>query len=459
MASPFLVCMEYKAVKKQIKKDLYFQVASEWPNALTGVENIEVGLSGGLDSIVLLHILWRMQVEKNFCLSAVHVHHGLCDQADDWSEFCAKLCAKLNIPLRVAKVCVETHGLGLEAGARDARYKVYSESTAGVLALAHHADDQVETFYLATLRGGGTRALAAMPRLRPLNSRVTLWRPLLSISRALLAGYRDDWQLSFVDDPSNEDIGLLRNWIRHVGLPVWQQRVPNLNQHVRASVSILQDECAILEEIAQEDWQSVHQQGWFCCEKWGVLSGPRRRQLLVLLAKKHCLGTPSIQSVLDFEKILLASKNKQVEWSLPLGKVYAAHKRLFIMQTGWELGLTWIAQPLNNSGSLYNELVKKGFTLRQHPFGIREDVLQEIGLIRAVHADDQVLLTVGHKSVRKILQERRIPVFVRKYWPVIVDSENQCIAIANIWVSRHHGCLNGFLPVFEKFNSYSVEPK
>lgn len=435
------------------------QVSSTWPQALTDVKSIEVGLSGGLDSVVLLHILWRLQQQKQFRLSAVHVHHGLNPQADAWAEFCASLCACLNIGFRLEQVRFSTARLGLEAAARQARYEIYAKSSAPVLALGHHADDQVETFYLATLRGGGTRALASMPIMRPLNESIVLWRPLLTISRQQIQQYAQNWELNYVDDCSNADTALLRNWLRLSGLPPWRQQLPQLNQHICSSIAVLQDECAILDEVRALDWQHIYQNGRFNTAQWRALSSPRRRQLLAWLAIKQDLGSPSAHSIRDFERMLVAAASEQIEWTLPFGKVYANQQWLFAVRNGWEKKLKWGSVPQFGFNNLYDNLVNTGFTLCRHAFGICEDVLAKKGAVRIVQTDDALLLTVGHKKVRKILQERRIPSFVRKYWPVVVDSQNQCIAIANIWVSRHYGCLNGFLPVFDEFNAYIMEPK
>ena len=137
--------------------------AQALPDGLRHARHIEAALSGGLDSVVLLHLLSRLAGRLNIKLTAVHVHHGLQDEADDWLEFCRDYCARLAVPLRWQKVDVVSDGLGIEAAARQARYRVFGETEADVLAAAHHADDQVETFMLAALRGGGLRALSAMP--------------------------------------------------------------------------------------------------------------------------------------------------------------------------------------------------------------------------------------------------------------------------------------------------------
>lgn len=115
----------------------------------------EVGLSGGLDSVVLLHLLHRMREFRHFDLRAVHVHHGLSANADNWAKFCQDYCWGLNVALRVYRVNVEKQGKGLEAAARAARYQAFSDGLKKIIVLAHHRNDQIETFMLSAVRGGG----------------------------------------------------------------------------------------------------------------------------------------------------------------------------------------------------------------------------------------------------------------------------------------------------------------
>ena len=134
-----------------------------WSEQRSGHFHLEVALSGGVDSVVLLHVLLQLQDRLNCDISAVHVNHQLQAPADGWVVFCQKLCEQWQVPLRVVVVDVEnTQQLGVEAAARKARYRVFADSTADAVVLAHHGDDQVETAMLALHRGGGLRAMAAM---------------------------------------------------------------------------------------------------------------------------------------------------------------------------------------------------------------------------------------------------------------------------------------------------------
>src|ERR1041384_1613474 len=142
-----------------------------------GQKRIAVGLSGGIDSVVLLHLL-----KHHPGISAIHVHHGLSPNADAWAAFCRSLCRRLGIPLSVVKVKVRKGGKGLEAAAREARYAAFEKSKADVIALAHNLDDQAETVLMNLLRGAGTRGASGMAERSRLGKQ-TLLRPLLGVSR------------------------------------------------------------------------------------------------------------------------------------------------------------------------------------------------------------------------------------------------------------------------------------
>lgn len=123
-----------------------FSSRSEWK------KKTAVALSGGLDSVVLLHLLVRAGKRAGFVPEALHIHHGLSPRADDWADFCQNYCDMLGVGLETVKVCVEKNGLGIEAAARQKRYAAFAEKGFDILALAHHRDDQIETFMLAVAR-------------------------------------------------------------------------------------------------------------------------------------------------------------------------------------------------------------------------------------------------------------------------------------------------------------------
>ena len=122
---------------------------------------VAVGLSGGVDSVVLLHALSR-----HLPVRAVHVHHGLSGNANEWARFCRAFCKRLGVPLTVRRVRVRKNGKGLEAAAREARYAQFERLPVDAVALAHQLDDHAETVLMNLLRGAGARGASGIPALR-----------------------------------------------------------------------------------------------------------------------------------------------------------------------------------------------------------------------------------------------------------------------------------------------------
>lgn len=188
-------------------------------------KRLAVGLSGGIDSVVLLHVLHSAQPQFGYRLSAAHVNHGLSPNASGWEKFCVALCRELEVPLVLKKVRVTREKSGLEAAARDARREALSRVPADAIALAHHLDDQAETVLLNLLRGAGIEGASGMGARTRLGSKFLL-RPLLDVSRTDISAYAAERRLGWVEDESNADTALTRNFLRHRVGPLLDSRFP-----------------------------------------------------------------------------------------------------------------------------------------------------------------------------------------------------------------------------------------
>jgi len=213
-----------------------------------------VALSGGMDSVVLLHALHAIAAPYGCQLTAMHVNHGLSPHARQWESACRALCARLGVPFAARRVKVAKRGRGLEAAAREARYAALGASKAARVALAHHLDDQAETVLLNLLRGAGLAGAAAMPRLGALPLPADLrddapqaWRPLLDVPRMALADYARRHGLQWVEDESNADASLTRNWLRARIAPALDTRFPRWREALARSASHFAEARSVLE--------------------------------------------------------------------------------------------------------------------------------------------------------------------------------------------------------------------
>lgn len=203
-----------------------------------------VAYSGGLDSSVLLH---RLVAGKPSCIRALHVHHGLHADADAWAAHCQRTCDALGVELSIERVAVADCGLGREGAARAARHAAFARALRDdeVLALAHHRDDQAETFLLRALRGSGVDGLAAMRSWRA-HANGWLWRPLLDTSRDELHAYASEHGLSWIEDPSNDDTTLDRNFLRTRLLPLLRTRWPQADAAFARSAALSAESADLL---------------------------------------------------------------------------------------------------------------------------------------------------------------------------------------------------------------------
>jgi tRNA(Ile)-lysidine synthase len=184
-----------------------------------------VGLSGGVDSVVLLHVLRTLAPEFGYRLSALHVNHGLSRSALDWQRRCAALCRRWHVPFRARRVRVAKSGEGIEAAARRARRKAFATARVDAIALGHQLDDQAETVLLNLLRGAGVKGAAAMPAAGRLGAKRVL-RPLLGVRREDIVAYARAQRLSWIEDEMNADEALARGFLRVRLGPLLESKFP-----------------------------------------------------------------------------------------------------------------------------------------------------------------------------------------------------------------------------------------
>jgi tRNA(Ile)-lysidine synthase len=297
-------------------------------------DRLAAALSGGIDSVVLLHLLVPLSAAMGFRLSAIHVDHGISGNAGKWSAFCRDLCHGLGILLETAQLKIGREpGASLEAAARDGRYQVFASLQADYVVLAHNQDDQAETLLLQLLRGAGVKGLAAMPVIRDLapdegqreellvpeaerefpdtvfsrNPPKTL-RPLLHVSRREIEGYARENGLRWIVDESNEDVSFDRNFLRREVFPLLETRFPAYRATFSRAGRHMAEAAGLLDELAETDSGDSLAAEKLHIEDLRRLSLPRARNLLRYTLARRGAVLPSTVKLDDILRQLLSSR-------------------------------------------------------------------------------------------------------------------------------------------------------
>lgn len=397
---------------------------------------VTVAFSGGLDSTVLLAALRRLDLGA--ALRAAHVDHGLHPDSARWSEHCAATAAALGVEFVALRVAVDrTSGQGLEAAARDVRYRALQGllQPAEWLLTAHHADDQLETLLLRMVRGSGVRGLRGIIAFGAFGAGM-LARPLLTFTRAELKVEALAAGLTWLEDPSNREARHDRNYLRLNVLPRLLERWPAAARHAERLAAQMHEAESILEAVASEDARQLPAP-W--CVPRAVLAGlepARQRNLLRYLTRRAGLGVPSARKIDELRAALLTSRPEShplVRWAggqgrvfrqdlhllAPLPRVSAPEYRVELGRGGWSgpEGVVAFA-PAHDGSGLPESWLDGGLTLRFRGGGER---------IRPRGRDH-------HHSLKHLFQEAGVVPWMRQRIPLIYRGDS-LVAVGDLWVA------------------------
>lgn len=239
------------------------------PHQLTGLAKstpILIGFSGGADSTALLLSLAAYAALHRTPLYALHLHHGIRGiDADRDADFCKQAAGAAGIPLTIiyadAPAYAKEHGISLETAGRELRHesfaKLMQEKEIPILALAHHADDHMETVLYRLLRGTGAKGLCGIPPARPFSKTGILIRPLLHCRKEDLLTYLNARGQSYCQDQTNEEDDCDRNRIRHHLIPVLRSLSEHPETRFLRLSDALREDCAALDSIALQAYRAA----------------------------------------------------------------------------------------------------------------------------------------------------------------------------------------------------------
>jgi tRNA(Ile)-lysidine synthase len=409
-------------------------------SACPGTSHYWVAFSGGVDSHVLLHALAALRPLPGAALGAVHVNHGLQADAGHWQEHCRAVCQALDLPYADLRVDGRSAaGESPEAAARQARYRVLREwlPRGHCLLTAQHLDDQAETLLLQLLRGSGVRGLAAMPPVAGFGAGHLL-RPLLDFTRQSMVVYARHHDLQWIEDPSNADTGIDRNYLRHRVLPVLRERWPAVSETLARSAGHCAEAADLLTGLAAQDITALSRGGDETLPVVGLRQLPPARRRNVL---RHWIaargGAMPSTAVLSRVEVDILDSRVDAEPCVCIGRheIRRYRDRLYLVvqlpDPPQDRVLDWdIDGPL--------ELPDAGgvMTVREVTgSGIRRSAVQRAVQVTFRHGGERCRPAGRrhHHVLKKLLQEQGVPPWERRRLPLIYIGD-RLAAVAGLWV-------------------------
>ena len=435
--------------RKSQSPDLVAVVESTLRRAVLPGERLVLGLSGGLDSVVLLHLLKRISPAADSSLSCLHVNHKISQNASTWAGFCSELCEKWHVSLEVVEVDISPHlSSGMEAAARIARYAAFEKVAAEHVVLAQHQDDQAETLLLQLFRGAGPKGLSAMGESTRFESRTVL-RPLLGISRKTLEAYARENQLEWISDESNSDQRFDRNFVRHSLFPLIGERFPGFRETLARSSRHFSEAALLLDELAAIDAAGAIIGKTLNASRLRELSKERAKNLLRHYLAENHVRMPSASRLEEMLKQLSAARQDAAISMTHDGLEIKCYRGRICIVEPWSscsgLFRVWHGESRMPVPELGGELL-----FEQGVDGLDPAKLLEPVTVRVREGGERFRSAQNRpeKSLKNLFQECGIPPWQRSRLPLLYCGE-RLVWVPGIGLDPQYRAQKGWLPRWE----------
>lgn len=420
-------------------------------------DRVLLGVSGGPDSIALLHLLYSRSAQYNIQLFVVHVDHCLRPEAEQEAAYVAQICQLWQIPFRLFTVDVASlahqKGMSLEQAGHEARFTCFSEAAAQwqitKLALGHHRDDRAESVLLHLIQGCGLDGLSAMPPREG-----WLIRPLAQVSKEQLVAYCQEQGLHYFIDSTNLESGCLRNQIRLELLPKLRQYNPQITDALLRLQETSGADAAYLEQCTAALWEQYgtieHGSVAFPAESFRCQHMALQRRLLRMMYQK-LTGSEANLTFRQVEQMRHIALQQQGSQQLSLNGGVSFLRRYQQLLVGWSKPepaaycYDWeLGQPLTlhqwqcrftavfvdgsaGINAFQNKMEAKppvSCGTEMFHVAVDGDRLQQVLQIRSRLPGDKLAFPRGHKTLKKFLIEKKIPADVRNQLPLVVSGSD-----------------------------------
>lgn len=404
---------------------------------------IYVACSGGVDSTVLLHLLWRHRRELGGEVRALHVYHGLSATDDESVRAVRIFCQERNIILLVHHARVSRHiTSGVEATARLIRYQAFGIVAPATVVTAHHSDDSVETVLLNLFRGAGLRGVCGIAS-QYAHGDIHVLRPLLVWSAQRVLEYAVAHRLHWFEDPSNQDMQYRRNWVRTQLLPLIKEKWPcaaksvmRFAGHMRRTQDISSARARCDEEIVAGEY------GGWSREKLRSLGPTRVIEMIQRYLHHHNVPSPPTVRLEEWVRQIFQAQravaavwyHESMQCALTTGTFWLVPKLMPVdqhfQQHVWQMGEESICWPY----------VGGTVTIRMSPGqGLSLRLLQAHDVSVAVRTPGMKMVRAQNRPrqlVKHLLREANIPNWLRAGWPIVMVG-GAVAAVLNVCVASH----------------------
>ena len=395
-----------------------------------------IALSGGSDSVVMLHLFSRLREESGIRLEAVHINHMIRKTAGRDEAFCAALCEKYDIPLHIRRIDVpalsKERGMGLEECGREARYEAFSEIMKArglnACATAHNRDDNAETMILNFIRGASGRGLRGIPYRRG-----DIIRPILDIKKSEVTAYAEECGLSFVTDETNADTAYTRNFVRHELIPMIERVNPSFSDTAARNAALFARDEAFLRDEAERVMKRGEDRGAYIVFGRGELSRLPEAVLSRVCALSCARVSGSEPDFTAVSRAMAAVYEKEGNFTETLShgaRLESAYGKIYFLK---EIKPESFTVPLDKTeGELYfyGAGIKISYSVENYAHNLKKfngflymdyDIISSEAFFTERREGDVFYPYggAGKRSVKRFMQDEKIPAFLRARLPVL----------------------------------------
>ncbi|MBQ3379572.1 MAG: tRNA lysidine(34) synthetase TilS [Clostridia bacterium] len=399
-------------------------------------DRVLLALSGGSDSVVMLHLFLRLASERDITLEAAHINHMIRPTAGRDEQFCKELCEKYAVRLHIRRIDVpalsRVRKVGLEECGRDVRYEAFSqimkERGLNICATAHNKNDNAETLVLNFVRGASARGLSGIPYRRG-----AVIRPILDIKKADVLAYAEKAKLSFMTDETNADTAYTRNFVRAELIPLIERMNPSFVDTAARSAAIFSRDETYLHAEAEKIMKESDDRGAYISFERGALSVLPEAVLSRLVSAacvRVCGEEPDFTAVSRAMRAIYEKEGNYSETLSHGARLESSYGRIYFLKEEKPESFVFPVDKSEDTLYFYSAGIKISYKVKNYTQNLKKingilymdyDIMSSEAFFTERKEGDVFypFAGAGKRSVKRFMQDEKIPAFLRARLPVL----------------------------------------